>query len=75
MTTARYDRLEDGHMDHIDAAIWNGDIFHDRENIAAFRKMMARWEAGLKQAESICSGADELAKEIDREVLKRALEK
>jgi hypothetical protein len=71
-TTSRYDQLEDGHMDHIDAAVWNGDIFHHRGNIAAFRRMMSRWEAGLKEAEGIMAGADELAKEIDKEAIAMA---
>lgn len=53
MTTRQYERLEDGPMDEIDAAIWDGDTFHNRENIAAFRKMMARWERGLLEAEDI----------------------
>lgn len=69
MTTDLYDRLEDGHMDHIDAAIWSGTIFHNQDNINAFRKMMSRWEAGLKQAEIIMRGPEELAKEIDRQVI------
>ena len=46
-------RLEDGPMDEIDAAIWSGDMFHNRENIAAFRAMMARWEQGLQDAEDL----------------------
>jgi len=46
-----YKRLEDGAMDEIDAAIFNGDIFHNRENIKAFRDMMARWERGLQSFE------------------------
>ena len=53
MTTRHYQRLEDGAMDQIDAAVWNGDIFHNRANIAAFREMMARWERGLKMCEDI----------------------
>lgn len=53
MTTKKYDRLEDGPMDEIDAVIWNGDTFHNRANIAAFRKMMARWERGLQSCEDI----------------------
>lgn len=60
MTTKQYDRLEDGPMDEIDAAVWSGDMFHNRENIAAFRGMMARWEKGLKEAENII---DELENE------------
>lgn len=53
MTTKQFDQLEDGPMDEIDAAVWSGDMFHNRENIAAFRGMMARWEKGLKEAEGI----------------------
>lgn len=49
----RYQQLYDNQIDEIDAAIWSGDMFHNRENIAAFREMMARWERGLKEAESI----------------------
>ena len=53
MTNRHYNRLENGPMDEIDAAIWSGDMFHNRENIAAFRTMMARWEQGLKDAEEL----------------------
>ena len=49
----RYQQLYDNQIDEIDAAIWSGDTFHNRDNIAAFREMMARWERGLKEAESI----------------------
>lgn len=55
MTDKHYQNLEDGPMDEIDAAVWSGDMFHNRENIAAFRNMMARWERGLKEAEAILS--------------------
>jgi hypothetical protein len=58
MTTKQYDRLVDGPIDEIDSAIWSGDMFHDRENIEAFRYMMARWERGLKEAEQILDGID-----------------
>ena len=51
--TIQYNRLENGPIDEIDAAIWSGDVFHDRENIAAFRTMMARWEQGLQDAEDL----------------------
>lgn len=60
MTTIQYNRLADGAIDEIDAAIWTGDMFHDRENIAAFRDIMDRWEKGLKEAEGILT---ELEKE------------
>jgi hypothetical protein len=53
MTTLPYNRLEDGPMDEIDAAIWSGDMFHHSDNITAFRKMMARWERGLQSCEDI----------------------
>ncbi len=59
MTTQQYNKLEDGPMDEIDAAIWNGDTFHNRANIAAFRDMMARWERGLKMCEDILSEVPE----------------
>ena len=59
MTNQHYQRLEDGAMDDIDAAIWSGDLFHTRENIAAFRKMMARWEQGLQSCEDILNEVPE----------------
>ena len=55
MTTQHYKKLEDGPMDELDAAIWSGDLFHNRANIAAFREMMTRWERGLKMCEDILS--------------------
>jgi hypothetical protein len=48
-----YKRLEDGAMDEIDAAVWSGDLFHNRAHIAAFREMMDRWERRLKMCEDI----------------------
>jgi hypothetical protein len=59
MTTQHYNRLETGPMDEIDAAVWSGDLFHNRENIRAFREMIARWERGLKEAEDILSEMEE----------------
>ena len=59
MTTQQYNKLEDGPMDEIDAGIWNGDTFHNRANIQAFRDMMARWERGLKMCEDILSEVPE----------------
>jgi hypothetical protein len=53
MTTQQYNQLDTGPMDEIDAAVWSGDLFHNRENIKAFRDMMARWERGLQEAEAI----------------------
>jgi hypothetical protein len=59
MTTPQYNKLEEGPMDEIDAAIWSGDTFHNRANIAAFRVMMARWERGLKMCEDILNEVPE----------------
>ena len=59
MTTQQYDRLNEGPMDEIDAAIWNGDTFHNRENIADFRSLMARWERGLQMCEDILNEVPE----------------
>jgi hypothetical protein len=59
MTTRQYERLEDGPMDEIDAAIWSGDLFHNRDNISEFRAMMARWERGLKMCEDILNEVPE----------------
>ena len=59
MTTQQYKRLEDGVMDEIDAAVWSGDTFHNRANIAAFREMMTRWERGFKMCEDILSEVPE----------------
>ena len=59
MTTQQYQRLEDGPMDEIDAAIWSGDTFHNRANIAAMREMMARWERGLQSCEDILNEVPE----------------
>lgn len=56
MTNRCYQRLEDGAMDDIDAAIWNGDLFHNQDNIDAFREMMTRWERGLQSCEDILNG-------------------
>ncbi len=59
MTTRQYERLEDGPMDEIDAAIWSSDMFHNRSNISEFRAMMARWERGLKMCEDILNEVPE----------------
>ena len=53
MTTKHYDRLENGPIDEIDAAVFNGDKFMDLDNIAAFRLMLERWERQLKKWEEI----------------------
>ena len=48
-----FERLMEGAVDQIDAAIWNGDLFHNQEHIDRFRDMMERWERGLQECESI----------------------
>jgi hypothetical protein len=53
VTNQHYKQLEYGPIDEIDAAIWSGDLFHNRANIAAFRDMMSRWERGLQSCEDI----------------------
>jgi hypothetical protein len=59
MTTQHYKQLEDGPMDDIDACVWNGDLFHNRDNIRSFRDMMARWERGLQMCEDILNEVPE----------------
>jgi len=59
MTTSQYDRLDNGPMDEIDAAVWTGDTFHNLDNIKAFRAIMARWERGLQEAEATVSEMEE----------------
>jgi len=59
MTTLKYEQLKYGPIDEIDFAIWNGDIFHNRENIRAFRVMMAGWELGLQDAEDLLDEVEE----------------
>jgi hypothetical protein len=59
MTTIHYKRLEEDAMDDIDAAVWSGDMFHNRANIAAFREQMARWERGLQSCEDILNEVPE----------------
>jgi len=59
MTTQHYNRLENGPMDEIDAAVWSGDMFHNRANIAAFREQMVRWERGLQMCEDILNEVPE----------------
>lgn len=53
MTTKHYDKLENGPIDEIDAAVFNGDEFMDLDNIAAFRLMLERWERQLKKWEEL----------------------
>ena len=57
--TNQYYKLESGPMDEIDAAIWSGDTFHNRTNIAEFRKILARWEQGLQSCEDILNEVPE----------------
>jgi hypothetical protein len=54
-----YDNLENGPIDEIDAAMFSGDIFNDRDNIDSFRLMLERWERQLKKWEELVSGDNE----------------
>jgi len=47
MADKHYKRLDEEHIDAIDSAIFNGDIFFNIENIIEFRYIMARWEKEL----------------------------
>jgi DNA repair exonuclease SbcCD nuclease subunit len=38
-----YKRLDDEHLDAVDAAVFSGDIFHDEDNRKEFRKLLERW--------------------------------
>lgn len=53
MMLTRYNRLENGPIDEIDAAIFSSDTFYNAEAIQSFREIMERWERGLKDAEDI----------------------
>ena len=61
MTTSQFDRFLAGPIDKIDASLFSGDMFHDKENIAELRSMMARWERGLKECEEIIDEQEELS--------------
>lgn len=58
MVTKSYERLDIEHIDKIDAAVWNSDMFHNRENLLAFRSILRRWERGLKEAEEILTESE-----------------
>ena len=38
-----YERLYNTHLDAVDAAVFSGDMFHDEDNRAKFRKLLERW--------------------------------
>jgi hypothetical protein len=38
-----YKRLDNEHLDAVDAAVFSGDIFHDEDNRKAFRALLERW--------------------------------
>lgn len=48
-----FDRLEEGAIDEIDAALFTGDTFLNRDHIRRMRDYLARWEQGLQEMESI----------------------
>jgi len=41
--TQAYKRLDDEHLDAVDAAVFSGDVFHDEDNRKEFRKLLERW--------------------------------
>lgn len=48
MTSAEaYNRLDDEHLDAVDAAVFTGDIFHDDDNRRKFRRLLERWTLEL----------------------------
>lgn len=38
-----YNRLDDDHLDSVDAAVFSGDIFHEEDNRKKFRVLLERW--------------------------------
>lgn len=38
-----YKRLDDEHLDAVDAAVFSGDVFHNEDNRKEFRKLLERW--------------------------------
>lgn len=38
-----YNKLENGPIDEVDAAVFSGDMFHDEGNRKQFRSMLQRW--------------------------------
>ena len=38
-----YNRLDNEHLDAVDAAVFSGDIFYDEDNRKKFRKLLERW--------------------------------
>jgi hypothetical protein len=47
-----YQKLVDGAIDEIDAALFSGDMFHDEEAIEDFILFMKRWERRLVEIKS-----------------------
>lgn len=46
-----YRNLEDGAMDEIDAALFTGDMFLNKDNIESFRRYLDRWSRQLDAME------------------------
>ena len=42
-----YNKLENGPIDEVDAAVFSGDIFHDEDNRKKFRVLLERWTRGM----------------------------
>ncbi len=50
---SKFNELEEGAIDEIDAALFTGDTFLNKDNIRRMREYLARWERGLQEMESI----------------------
>ena len=38
-----YNRLDNEHLDAVDAVVFSGDTFHDEDNRKKFRVLLERW--------------------------------
>lgn len=53
MTYAKaYNRLDDEHLDAVDAAVFTGNIFHDDDNRKKFRALLERWTREMDALDS-----------------------
>lgn len=47
-----YQRLDDEHLDAVDAAVFSGDMFYDDDTRAKFRALLERWISALDAIDS-----------------------
>ena len=57
----RYSELVENEIDSIDASVFNGDLFLDKENREDFRNWLNRWQEHLKEYDQL----DEIFSEND----------